>query len=41
MQEQLMRALDGAVGNNFNPADAIASQYNNVVKNPEPNEPAK
>jgi hypothetical protein len=41
MQEQLMRALDGAVGNNFNPADAIASQYNNVVKNPEPNEPGK
>jgi hypothetical protein len=41
MQEQLMRALDGVVGDDFNPADAIASQYNNVIKNPEPNEPRK
>jgi hypothetical protein len=41
MQEQLTRSLDGAVGNDFNPADAIASQYNNVIKNPEPNEPGR
>ena len=36
MQEQLTSALDGAVGRDFSPADAIATQYNNVVKNPEP-----
>lgn len=39
MQENLTTALNGAVGGDFNPADAIAAQYNNVVKNPEPNEP--
>ena len=41
MQDELTRALDGAVGRDFSPADAIAAQYNNVVKNPEPNEPPK
>jgi hypothetical protein len=41
MQEELTRALDGAVGNDLSPADAIAQQYNNVIKNPEPNEPSK
>jgi hypothetical protein len=41
MQEELTRALDAAVGRDFSPADAIASQYNNVIKNPEPNEPGK
>jgi hypothetical protein len=41
MQEKLTTALDGAVGNDLSPADAIAAQYNNVIKNPEPKEPGK
>jgi hypothetical protein len=41
MQARLQGALDAAVGRDFSPADALATQYNNVIKNPEPNEPGK
>jgi hypothetical protein len=41
MQQTLIEALDGVVGPQHSPADAIALQYNNIIKNPEPNEPGK
>jgi hypothetical protein len=41
MRQALMDALNGVVGEQSNPAQAIEDQYNNVVKNPEPNEPTK